>query len=68
MVAKQLYATPSRADGHPAVENTGVIGVDDLLHGENMRAYVGTSRSPTSGEPLEGKRKNSSRSSRNDLI
>ncbi len=68
MVAKQLYATPSRADGHPAVENTGVIGVYDLLHGENMRAYVETTRSSTSEQPLEGKRKNSSQSSRNDLI
>ena len=68
MVAKQLSVAPSRADGHPAVENAGVIGVHDLLHGENMRAYVETFRSSTSGEPLEGKRKNSSRSSRNDLI
>ncbi len=25
---------------HPAVENTGVIGVHDLMHGENVRAYV----------------------------
>ena len=25
---------------HPAVENAGVIGVHDLLHGENVRAYV----------------------------
>jgi acyl-CoA synthetase (AMP-forming)/AMP-acid ligase II len=25
---------------HPSVENAGVIGVDDLLHGENVRAYV----------------------------
>ncbi|MCG6940399.1 MAG: acyl--CoA ligase [Thiohalocapsa sp.] len=25
---------------HPAVENAGVVGVHDLLHGENVRAYV----------------------------
>ncbi len=25
---------------HPAVENVGVVGVHDLLHGENVRAYV----------------------------
>ncbi len=25
---------------HPAVENAGVIGVHDLMHGENVRAYV----------------------------
>ncbi|MEM6464519.1 MAG: class I adenylate-forming enzyme family protein [Pseudomonadota bacterium] len=25
---------------HPAVENAAVIGVHDLLHGENVRAYV----------------------------
>jgi len=25
---------------HPAVENVGVIGLHDLLHGENVRAYV----------------------------
>jgi long-chain acyl-CoA synthetase len=25
---------------HPAVENVGVIGIHDLLHGENVRAYV----------------------------
>jgi acyl-CoA synthetase (AMP-forming)/AMP-acid ligase II len=25
---------------HPSVENAGVIGVHDLLHGENVRAYV----------------------------
>ncbi len=26
--------------GHPAVENVGVVGMHDLLHGENVRAYV----------------------------
>jgi long-chain acyl-CoA synthetase len=25
---------------HPAVENVGVVGVHDFLHGENVRAYV----------------------------
>jgi len=25
---------------HPAVESAGVVGVHDLLHGENVRAYV----------------------------
>ena len=25
---------------HPSVENAGVIGVHDLLHGENVRDYV----------------------------
>lgn len=25
---------------HPAVKSTGVVGVHDLLHGENVRAYV----------------------------
>ena len=26
--------------GHPAIEAVGVIGVHDLVHGENVRAYV----------------------------
>ncbi len=26
--------------GHPAVESVGVVGVHDVLHGENVRAYV----------------------------
>ena len=38
---------------HPSVENVGVIGIHDLLHGENVRAYVvfaeGAAR-PTSQE------------------
>jgi long-chain acyl-CoA synthetase len=25
---------------HPAVESVGVVGVHDLMHGENVRAYV----------------------------
>ena len=25
---------------HPAVESAGVIGVHDLVHGENVRAYI----------------------------
>lgn len=32
---------------HPAVENAGVIGVHDLLHGENVRAYVETKAEAT---------------------
>lgn len=39
--------------GHPAVETSGVIGIHDLAHGENVRAYVtfrdGVPR-PTSAE------------------
>lgn len=37
---------------HPAVASVGVIGVHDLLHGENVRAYVVTrgDTAPTSGE------------------
>jgi acyl-coenzyme A synthetase/AMP-(fatty) acid ligase len=38
---------------HPTVESVGVIGVHDLMHGENVRAYVelkqGAER-PTSGD------------------
>jgi long-chain acyl-CoA synthetase len=26
--------------GHPSVESVGVIGIHDLIHGENVRAYV----------------------------
>ena len=29
-----------RSLAHPAVESAGVIGLHDLLHGENVRAYV----------------------------
>ncbi|MGD9501674.1 MAG: AMP-dependent synthetase, partial [Methyloceanibacter sp.] len=25
---------------HPSVDNAGVVGVHDLMHGENVRAYV----------------------------
>jgi acyl-coenzyme A synthetase/AMP-(fatty) acid ligase len=25
---------------HPAVEMAGVIGIHDLIHGENVRAYI----------------------------
>jgi len=36
--------TPQEIEGclleHPAVESAGVIGVHDLVHGENVRAYV----------------------------
>jgi acyl-coenzyme A synthetase/AMP-(fatty) acid ligase len=40
---------------HPAIQAAGVIGVHDLLHGENVRAYVtlreGAKR-PTSAEVI----------------
>jgi long-chain acyl-CoA synthetase len=41
---------------HPAVETAGVIGMHDLMHGENVRAYVelksGTAR-PTAAELIQ---------------
>lgn len=41
---------------HPAVEAVGVIGLHDLLHGENVRAYVelkaGVAR-PTAAELIQ---------------
>jgi long-chain acyl-CoA synthetase len=41
---------------HPTVENAGVVGIHDLVHGENVRAYVtlrdGTHR-PTSQELIQ---------------
>ncbi len=41
---------------HPAIEAAGVIGIHDLVHGENVRAYVtlkaGAQR-PTSAELIE---------------
>lgn len=41
---------------HPSVENVGVVAVHDLLHGENVRAYVelkqGAAR-PTSAELIQ---------------
>lgn len=41
---------------HPAVESVGVVGVHDLIHGENVRAYVtlklGYSQ-PTAAEIIE---------------
>jgi long-chain acyl-CoA synthetase len=49
--------SPQEVEGallaHPAVENAGVVGIHNLLHGENVRAYVtlksGATR-PTSAE------------------
>ena len=41
---------------HPSVEAVGVIGVHDLLHGENVRAYVELKqdgRSPTAAELIQ---------------
>ena len=41
---------------HPAVESAGVIGVHDLVHGENVRAYVSfgrTSPRPTVAELIQ---------------
>jgi acyl-CoA synthetase (AMP-forming)/AMP-acid ligase II len=38
---------------HPAVENAGVIGVHNLMHGENVRAYVELKRAAASPSPAE---------------
>ena len=38
---------------HPAVESAGVVGIHDLVHGENVRAYVtlrADARRPTAQE------------------
>ena len=35
---------------HPSVESAGVIGIHDLIHGENVRAYI-TLREGASGPP-----------------
>ena len=36
--------TPQEIEGalleHPSVESAGVIGIHDLVHGENVRAYI----------------------------
>src|SRR5262249_13591225 len=41
---------------HPSVDSAGVIGIHDVIHGENVRAYVtvtdGTER-PTSQELIQ---------------
>jgi long-chain acyl-CoA synthetase len=40
---------------HPAVASAGIIGVHDLVHGENVRAYVTLTQGamrPTSQEPI----------------
>jgi long-chain acyl-CoA synthetase len=45
---------------HPAIEAAGVIGVHDLVHGENVRAYVTLKESanrPTSAELIRFARK-----------
>jgi long-chain acyl-CoA synthetase len=42
--------------GHPSVESAGVIGVHDLMHGENVRAYVELkpeAKRPTAGELIQ---------------
>ena len=42
--------------GHPAIEMAGVIGVHDLVHGENVRAYVSLkqdAKRPTSAELID---------------
>jgi acyl-CoA synthetase (AMP-forming)/AMP-acid ligase II len=42
--------------GHPSVASAGVIGVHDLLHGENVRAYItltGGAERPTSQELIQ---------------
>ena len=41
---------------HPAVESAGVVGVHDLMHGENVRAYVALkpdAKRPTAGELIQ---------------
>ena len=38
---------------HPAVENAGVIGVHDLMHGENVRAYVELKQGAAKPTPVE---------------
>src|SRR5580704_7737022 len=40
---------------HPAIESAGVVGVHDLVHGENVRAYVTlreAAKRPTSAEVI----------------
>ena len=37
---------------HPAVETAGVVGIHDLMHGENVRAYV--SLKPGAERPKSG--------------
>jgi long-chain acyl-CoA synthetase len=41
---------------HPSVESAGVVGVHDLMHGENVRAYVElkpNAKRPTAGDLIE---------------
>ena len=41
---------------HPAVESAGVVGVHDLMHGENVRAYValkGGMKRPKAGDLIQ---------------
>jgi acyl-CoA synthetase (AMP-forming)/AMP-acid ligase II len=41
---------------HPAVESAGVVGVHDLMHGENVRAYVELKKNmpePKAGELIQ---------------
>lgn len=48
-------------EGHPAVEAVGVIGVHDLVHGENVRAYVTLKpdvQHPTTAELIQFSRRN----------
>jgi acyl-CoA synthetase (AMP-forming)/AMP-acid ligase II len=45
---------------HPAIESAGVVGVHDLVHGENVRAYVtlrAGAKRPTSAELIAFARK-----------
>ena len=42
--------------GHPSVESAGVIGMHDLMHGENVRAYVElkpAAKRPTTDELIQ---------------
>ena len=36
---------------HPAVAEAGVIGIHDIVHGENVRAYVTLSLAPSADPP-----------------
>jgi acyl-coenzyme A synthetase/AMP-(fatty) acid ligase len=50
------FEVESALDEHPAVEISGVVGIHDALHGENVRAYVVVKEEqsrPTSQELIE---------------
>ena len=53
---------------HPAVASAGAVGIHDLIHGENVRAYIvfrpGVKR-PTAAQPIGFSRARVGRSSTN---